>query len=147
MDHKLELPPHIDASDFAFNGSAAQTRGRIPMRFEFKPVGLIKTIGLGEHKVELSWSSNDGQVLNRQSITLSRFKSKGQDCICLNCPRCGGRRKRLFLVPVQNQDGEADRATYSFACARCGGVDEERKRHTRQLNKKYARKAGWAWAR
>jgi hypothetical protein len=117
INHALELPPHIEASDPAFIGSAASVRGFIPMRFEFKPVGWIKTKMLGEDEVELSWSSDDGQVLNRQSVTLSRFRVKRQDRVCVNCPKCGRRCKRLFLVA----DHDAERATYSFACATCGG--------------------------
>jgi hypothetical protein len=55
INHAPELPPHIEASDLAFLGSTASVRGFIPMLFEFKPVGWIKTKMLGEDEVELSW--------------------------------------------------------------------------------------------
>jgi hypothetical protein len=142
IDHALELPPHIEASDLSFLGRAASVGGFIPMLFEFKPVGWIKTKMLGEDEVELSWSSDGGQVLNRQSITLSRFRVKRQDRVCVNCPKCGVRRNRLFLVAGQNRDHEADRATYGFACATCSGTQEKQKRHTRQKAKNYGR----AWS-
>jgi hypothetical protein len=65
MDKTLEIPPHIAASDFDdhWQGSAASGHGYVPLRMEFKHIGVIKTSAAGEGKVDLCWSSDDGRRL------------------------------------------------------------------------------------
>ena len=124
LDGKPELPPHIEAGDFndKWQARAATGQGFVSMKFEFKQVGRVKTTVMEEDRVELCWSSDDGRRLNRQSITLSRFKTEGRDHVCLGCPGCGRPRKQLFLVAVRNK-GRSDGGTkaFAFVCKKCSG--------------------------
>jgi hypothetical protein len=149
MDDKYELPPHIDASDFDNKWWEPGTTGQayVPVRSGFKEVGRVSAT-LGKGKVELRVLSGEGAVSNGQSVALKRFKTAGEEHLCLGCQLCGKLHKRLFMVAVPKKGRLKNSTSASaFTCKKCGGIDEERKRHTRQLNKKYARKAGWAWAR
>jgi hypothetical protein len=151
VDGKLELPPHIEAGDFddKWQASAATGQGFISMKFEFKPVGRVKTTVMEEDRVELWWSSDDGLRLSRQSIILSRFKTEGQDHVCLGCPGCGRPRKELFLVPVRNKGRSDDgRKPFAFLCKKCSGVDTTRDRKSRgenaiRKNRKDGRSRSW----
>jgi hypothetical protein len=122
MDGNLELPLHIAASDFDHNWQASVATGHacVPMRMDFKQIGVVKTIATGEGKVDLCWSIDDGRRLNRQSITLSRFKTEGQDYVCLGCPGCGRPRKHLFLVRNKRR---RQNEPYVFICKQCSGID------------------------
>jgi hypothetical protein len=135
VDGKPELPPHIDAGDFddKWQARAAMGQGFVSMKFEFKQVGRIKTTVMEEDRVELCWSTDDGRRLNRQSITLSRFKAEGQDHVYLGCPGCGRPRKQLFLVAVRNK-GRPDDGTKAFAfiCKKCSGIDTGHGRNWRR---------------
>jgi hypothetical protein len=124
MDRNLEIPPHIAASDFDDNlqGNAGSGHSYVPLRMEFKQIGVVKTIAAGGGKVDLCWSSDNERRLNRQSITLNRFQTGGQDHVCLGCPRCGCPRKHLFLV--QNKGRRQNGIEpYVFICKQCSGVD------------------------
>jgi hypothetical protein len=150
MDRNLEIPLHIAASDFDdhWQGSAASGHGYVPLRMEFKPIGVIKTSAAGEGKVDLCWSSDDGRRLNQQSITLSGFKTDGQDHVCLGCPGCGRPRKHLFLVAVPSR-GRSDDCTngFAFVCKKCSGIDTTKNRKSwRQKRHPKNRKNG-AFAR
>jgi hypothetical protein len=134
---KLELPPHIAASDFDDNWQASVASGHacVPMRMDFKQIGVVKTIAAGEGKIDLCWSSDDGRRLNRQSVILSRFKTQGQDHVCLGCPGCGRPRKELFLVAVRNNGRPDDGAKhFAFFCKKCSGIDSTRDRKSRRQN-------------
>jgi hypothetical protein len=124
VDGKPELPPHIEAGDFdhKWKARAAMGQGFVSMKFEFKQVGRVKTTVMEEDRVELCWSRHDGRTLNRQSITLSRFKTEGQDHVCLGCPGCGRPRKRLFLVRNKGRR-QIGTEPYVFICRQCSGVD------------------------
>jgi hypothetical protein len=133
----LELPPHIGADDFDNNWEASVASGHacVPMRMNFKQIGVVKTIAAGEGKVDLCWSSDDGRRLNRQSITLSRFKTEGHDHVSLGCPGCGRPRKQLFLVAGRNKCRPGDGTKpFVFLCKKCGGIDTTRDRKSRRQN-------------
>ena len=104
------------------------------MRFDSKQVGLVKTTPISGEKVALRWSSDGGRALNMQVITLSRYAAAGQNCVCLNCPRCGRPRKRLFLVPGRRRGCDGD--AYRFRCTECSGLEEQRARHFESRRKR-----------
>ncbi len=131
MDGRLELPPHVTANDFRDlrKLSGASGHAYVPLKMDFRQVRVVKTIGAAEDKVDLCWSSDDGRRLNRQSITLSRFKAEGQDHVCLGCPGCGRPRKELFLVAIPDKGGPDDGGNpFAFLCKKCSGVDTARGR-------------------
>jgi hypothetical protein len=72
MARDLDLPLHLKADDFR---DAIAGRGAVPLRFEFRQVGLVKAIEIGEGAFELSWSSDGGLVVNRQIITLHHSRT------------------------------------------------------------------------
>jgi hypothetical protein len=142
MARDLDPPLHLEADDFR---DAIAGRGAVPLRFEFKQVGLVKAIEIGEGAFELSWSSDGGLVVNRQIISLRQFPDGGRACILLICPECGRPRKQLFLV--SNRARGRGKKSYRFLCAskECSGVEKERKRRARNLEKQEEIAAGWAW--
>jgi hypothetical protein len=130
MDYKLELPPHIDASDFNNKWWEAGATGDayVPVKFEFKQVGRIKATA-GEGKVELRLLGAYGAVSDSQTVALKRFKADGQEHFCLACQLCGGPSKRLFMLAVPRK---ASKGAFAFTCKECGGINTS-------LNKKSRR--------
>jgi hypothetical protein len=123
MDHKLELPPYIDASDFdnRWWEPGATGDGYVPVRFGFKEAGRVK-VSLGEGKVELrvlaAYSAGSGS----QTVALKRFKADGQEHLCLGC-QCGKLHKRLFMVALKKRRPNDSTGAFAFVCKECGGIE------------------------
>lgn len=128
-----DFHPYIDAANFDENWRAQAAIGstRVPLKFDFKPIGFVATVALQENQLELSWSSGSGRVQHRQVVRRSWFVAQGKQHICLSCPACPpkrNQRKRLFLV----ESGQSRRATtkstksaYEFLCKMCSGITAE----------------------
>jgi hypothetical protein len=134
MDHKPELPPHIDGSDFDNKWWAPGATGHenIPVRFEFKEVGRTRATP-GEGKVELRLLGAYGAVSDSQTVALKRFKANGQEHFCLACQSCGRLSKRLFMVAALEK-ARPNRTTgaFAFTCRKCGGIDATGNRKSRR---------------